>query len=382
MEGVLVLSNVYAPNVGGVETHLTDLTSALARRGWDVSVVSYRPLTTRVPWKRFERNGTVRVWRLWWFGHNWFHVLERYPAIQFVYLVPRLLLGAWWWLLRYGRGVQVIHAHGLAAAFCARLLGPVFRKRVVVSTHAVYCLKPGTWLARAVRWTMAKADRVIALSSQSLQECAEVGVPKDRLGRFVYWVDLQVFSPGDRGESRRECGIPEDGFVCLFVGRMIAGKGIGLLLDAAAGESMRSVVFVFAGTGPMENEVRDAASARPNIRFAGSVANTALPVYYRAADVLCVPSQYQEGFGRVIVESLACGTPVLGADCPGIREATSREVAWLCVPEAREWAARLAFLAGRLDEVRARRAKCRAFAGEKYSGANVDAIERALRGVA
>jgi glycosyltransferase involved in cell wall biosynthesis len=382
MEGVLILSNVYAPNVGGVETHLTDLTAALARRGWNVNVVSYRPLTTRVGWKRFEREGSVRVWRLWWLGYNWFHILEHYPAIQFVYLVPRLLLGAFWWLLRYGKGVQVIHAHGLAAAFCARVLGPMFRKRVVVSTHAVYCLKAGTWLARAVRWIMAGADRVITLSSQSLQECAEVGIPRSKLGRFVYWVDLDVFLPGDQAEARRVCGVPEGCFVCLFVGRMIAGKGVGLLLEAAASEAMRSVVFVFAGTGPMENAVREAAGARPNIRFAGRVANTSLSAYYRAADVLCVPSQYQEGFGRVIVESLACGTPVLGADCPGIREATSSEVAWLCAPEVKQWSSQLALLAQRPEEVRARRMKCRAFAEEKYSVANVESIESALRGVA
>lgn len=377
---VLVLSNVYAPNIGGVETHLDDLVRALSRRGWRVSVVSYRPLTTRVPWKRFEQDGTVRVWRLWWVGHNWFHVLEHYPILQFVYLVPRLFLGSLWWCFRYGRGVDVVHAHGFAAAFCARLLGAMFGKRVVVSTHAVYNLRPGSPLAFALRWMCATAHKVLTLSSQSMEECAAAGVPREKLGRFTYWVDLSVFSPGDQAAARSTIGIPREGFTVLFVGRLIAGKGVRLLLDVAARTSMQSVRYVFVGTGPMECDVRAAAGVLPNVVFAGPVANSGLTPYYRAADLLCVPSQYQEGFGRVIVESLACGTPVLGADCPGITEATSGDVAWLCEPTEEAWTERLATLQGNRASVLAKREKCRSLAEERYSESNVSVIERALRG--
>jgi len=378
--GVLELTNAFSPNVGGAETHLDDLTQALVERGWRVYVLTYFPLTTRVPWKRYEDRGRIKIWRLWWFGHGWFHVLERYPVLQFLYLVPRLFLGAAWWLVRRGRRVAVIHANGLAAAFCARLLGPLFGKRVVFSSHAIYNLVPGTGLARAILWITGGFDAVLTLSDASRQEYVRIGLPSGRAGRFRYWVDLNVFTPGSHEEARRETGLSSDAFVCLFVGRLIPIKGVRLLLEISRQPELREVVFVFAGVGPLAGEVAEAARANDNVVFAGRVDNTALPAYYRAAEVLCIPSQYEEGFGRVILEALACGTPVVGADCAGIREATSSDVAWLVSPKVDLLAGVLKRLANNRELINARRKACREFAEERYSVKNVDIIERALRG--
>ena len=377
-QSVLLLTNSFSPNVGGAETHLDDFVRALTARGWRVNVLSFYPLTTPVPWKRYEDRGALKIWRMGWFGRNWFHVLEHYPVLQFLYLVPRSLAGAFVWLLLRGRRVSVIHAHGLVPAFNARLLAPLFRKRYVFSSHSVYGLSRQPAVRRAARWMLGRADRVLALSRESADEIVAAGVDARRVATFRYWVDLACFSPGDQAAARRERGLPANGVIALFVGRLLEIKGVRRLLAVAQRAELRSMTFVFAGVGPLADEVAAAAAADARIVFAGRVSNTDLPAYYRAADVLCVPSLYAEGYGRVILESLACGTPVLGADCPGIREATSDRVAWLVEPSEEALTAVLAAIQRDPRLARDRAAACREFAEERYSEKNADSIAAAL----
>jgi glycosyltransferase involved in cell wall biosynthesis len=378
---VLILSNCFAPNVGGVETHLTDLTTALAQRGWQVKVLAFYPHTTRVAWKRYEEQagGGIQIWRLWWFGHNWFHVLEKYPPLQFLYLVPRLFVGTLVWLIQRHRSITVIHAHGLAAGFCARILGRWFNKRIVLSSHAVYNFQTGSGLSRMVRWILSGMDATLTLSEQSREELIRIGLAPERVKTYQHWIDFETFSPGDRVTARTRLGVRGSDPVCLFVGRLIAPKGVRLFLELARDSRFQTAQFWVAGVGPLENEVQAEAASNPKVRFLGNINNADLPDYYRAADILCVPSQYQEGFGRVILEAMACGTPVLASDCPGIREALAGEGGWL-VPATREgFAERLRELFARPEDLAGRRRACRRLVESRYSDRNVDAIEQALK---
>jgi glycosyltransferase involved in cell wall biosynthesis len=377
---VLIFSNCFPPNVGGVETHLDDLTRELVARGWRVDVLSLYPLTTRAPWKRYEETGGIRIWRLWWFGQGWFHVLEKFPPLQFLYLVPRLFWGGFWWLVARGGQVRAIHAHGLAAAAAARALGPLFGKRLVMSSHAVYNLRKGSLLERVIGWILRGFDHVIAMSNQSLEELVVSGVPPEKAGRFSYWIDLNTFQPRNPAACRQKLGLPQDRFVCLFVGRLLAIKGVRVMLEASRDPRFAEARFVFAGVGPLADEVAAAAKAQANVVFAGNVANKDLADYYSAADVLCAMPLYQEGFPRVTLESVGCGLPVIGADCPGVRDATSPDVAWVIPPSAEAFKETLARLVSNPGEARARRPACRRFAEERYSARNVEAVERALLG--
>ena len=75
----------------------------------------------------------------------------------------------------------------------------------------------------------------------------------------------------------------------------------------------------------LKNEIAKLASQK-NINFVGKIDNNKLPDYYNAADVLIVPSTHEEGFGRVILEALSCGLPVIASNRGGIIEALSKEV--------------------------------------------------------
>jgi glycosyltransferase involved in cell wall biosynthesis len=151
------------------------------------------------------------------------------------------------------------------------------------------------------------------------------------------------------------------------VRRLVPRTGVDVLVDAwAQMESAdRGRALLVAGDGPEAARLRARATATgaAGIRFVGRVDRAALADVYRAADVSVVPSRAWEGFGLVVLESLACGTPALVSDEGGLPEAVLGLDADLVVPFGDP-----AALAARLDAVRRdpsrlpARDDCRAFA--------------------
>jgi glycosyltransferase involved in cell wall biosynthesis len=374
---VMILTNCYAPNVGGVETHLSDLTAWLGSRpDLDVDIITYQPLTTPVKAPPFEQHGRLRIHRIAWPGGGLFHKLESKPILQFLYLAPRLFLGG---LFHIGFRARpdVINAHGLAAIWAAGWLRRLLRVPVLGCLHAVYAFPAGSKTAQRMVRVASSVSRLLALSDASVRQFIQYGLPAERAGRFTYWVDQTRFQPGDRAAARRELGWPAKTCVCLFVGRLIAIKGARVVIELA--ETMPGHLFVVAGEGPLEAECRAAAARLPNFRFLGAIPNTELVKFYRAADMLLVPSQYDEGFGRVVCESLSCGTPVVAANKAGLVEAVTGSPGLLAEPECAPFAEAIAKLSEQLRNDPGVRAACRRFAEEHFSLRNAAQIEAELR---
>jgi glycosyltransferase involved in cell wall biosynthesis len=371
--GVLILCPFFRPNVGGVETHLDDLCEYLRRKGYRVYVLTYQPLTTRARGEPLEVTENLEIRRIPWFGHNWFHELEPYPLLEFLYLTPRLLLAALLFLLRRGREIDVIHAHGLNATFIAALLASLFGKRAVASTHAIYNLRPGSPLAEIVKRSLAPLRHIFTLSAQSRDELVGIGIDTAKITVYTYWIDQELFRPLDKSESKRGLGW-EGRFVVLFVGRLIAIKGILLLLEVAGALAGENILFAFIGDGPLEDELQERAKSTGNVIYVGRVDNRELPLYYSAADLVAVPSQYEEGFGRVILESLSCGTPVLAARRGGIPEALDPSVGVLVEPTAEQVREQIEMLHRDGAGLEKLRRNCRAYARRRFSAQNAEII--------
>ena len=111
--------------------------------------------------------------------------------------------------------------------------------------------------------------------------------------------------------QRKECGKKE---YVLYFGRYSQEKGISTLVQAA--KQLPHIPFVFAGAGPMESMLEDV----PNIRNVGFQQGEALQTLIREASFSVIPSEGYENCPFSVLESLACGTPVLGADIGGIPE--------------------------------------------------------------
>ncbi len=369
---ILQITSHFSPNIGGVETHLTDLTSELVRRGNTVSVITYRPLTTKVKWKMFEKKGSITIFRIPWLP-GFFYRFVKNPFLEFLYLAPALFLFIPFAVV--ATNPKVIHSHGLIAGFGSVFWGRIFGKRVISTTHSIYHFPKSGLYRNFAAWVFRNSDKVLTLSKQSRDEIVNLGINKNKVRVFTYWVDLDRFKKIEG--AKKKLGW-EDKFVVLFVGRLIPEKGVRELL-AAVRSWDKKITLAVAGTGPMEEEIKNLKLKIENLIYLGKIDNDKLPLYYSASDLLIVPSVHEEGFGRVILEALACGTPVVGANRGAIPEAMDNSVGKLLdvSPEnIKNSVENFYDNPGKLEKLSR---NTRAFAAKMYSEKNVETIIKAYR---
>lgn len=372
---LLMISPFFSPNIGGVETHLDDLCEYLQKKGHQVFMITYQPLTTKIKAPRFESRKKLEIRRVEWLGYNLFHKLEPYPFMEFIYLTPILLLHSCLFLIRHRTDVDVIHAHGLNAAFVTKVLASLFGKKAVVSIHAIYNLSERPLLARLMKISLSSFSTVLTLATKSKMELLQIGLDENRVMVLTQWVDQRVFRPISKTECKKERGL-DSKFVVLFVGRLLEIKGVKILLEVARRlADVKELLFVFVGDGPLSNEVRVASGNLMNVLYIGKVKIKELVSYYNAADLVIVPSIYEEGFGRVILEALSCGTPVIASNRGGIPEALDSSVGMLIEPKVDEIRRAIESLYKHPETLATLRRACRLYAENNFSENNAKEIE-------
>jgi glycosyltransferase involved in cell wall biosynthesis len=374
MKGVLIISPFFRPNIGGVETHLTDLTNLLSKRDHKVFVLTYTPITTKIKSKGFEKHGNLEIRRVTWFGRDLFHKLESFEMLEFIYLVPVLLLKSFLFMLSHRKQIDVIHVHGFSAAAIGRILKLIFKKRIVMSSHSIYNIKTGPVFSRFARFVLSGYDKILALSRQSKLELSNIGIKKSKINVYTYWVNQDIFKPLDKKDCKKILGW-EGRFVVLFVGRFLKIKGMELLMNVSK-KMDGEILFAFIGDGPERKLVESQASSSKNIAYVGSVPNNELNKYYNASDVFCIPSLYEEGFGRVILEALTCGVPVVGTKLGGIQEAVDDSVGILVEPEEKRIQDAIEYLFKNPQKLELMKSKCREYAKKRFSEKNIKVIEK------
>ena len=362
---VLQLTSHFSPNIGGVETHLDNLVNILIKKKYDVFVLTYRPLTTKTKWSIYEKNNHLKIFRLPWFP-GLFYQLTQKPLLEFLYLLPGLFLATPFVLMK--ENLEVIHAHGLIAGFVGVFWGKLFKKRVIISLHSIYHFPKVGLYTNFVTWIFTHSDKLLCLSKQSAKEVTMLGVAKEKIIVFTYWIDIQHFRPIPQARNFLHMKSMKS---VLFVGRLVEEKGIKVLLESAKMWDKKIHLFVI-GAGPLDEYIKK-ATKQSNIHFLGKISQMRLPFYYCAADVLIVPSVHDEGFGRVILEALACGTPIIASDKPGIHEAVSRNVAVFIQINVKNITNTVESFFKK-DEGRIIKEKTREYAKKRFSGANADII--------
>jgi D-inositol-3-phosphate glycosyltransferase len=173
-------------------------------------------------------------------------------------------------------------------------------------------------------------------------------------------VDLYTFTPGaGRAAARKQLGMAPNAHIITFVGRIQPHKGPELLIRAISEMLSHSphlranlVVLIIGGasgvgTGEVERlkELVNWLNLVDVIRFLPPVHRNELPDWYRAADLVCVPS-YSESFGLVALEAQACGTPVVATAVGGLRTAVADGISGVLVDghDPRAWSSVLARL--------------------------------------
>ena len=161
-------------------------------------------------------------------------------------------------------------------------------------------------LNRPVRWLSRRMDRVFAVSDDA------AAMARDSLGG-EYEV---LFNGVEVRRSREVAPWPTEGPTVFFIGRHEPRKGLAVLLDAMAGLGADVRLWV-AGDGPDTDELRARVAGDARVQWLGRISDEERTARIRGADVFCAPSLRGESFGVVLLEGMACETPVVASDIPG-----------------------------------------------------------------
>lgn len=166
--------------------------------------------------------------------------------------------------------------------------------------------------------SLARSRAIVTLSEQSCREVQVFGISPARIVKIPGGVDLARFVPApDRRAVRKALGLPENAPILLSVRRLTARMGLDHLVEAmpAILAEHPDTLLLIGGKGP-EHEALAVQVARlglqRSVSLLGFISHDQLASYYQAADAFVLPTVTLEGFGLVTVESLACGTPVIG----------------------------------------------------------------------
>lgn len=364
------------PNVGGVETHLKDLISYLVKTNREVFVLSYQPLSTKVDWKMIEQCKKLFIFRIPWI-RGFFEKLVKNPILEFIYLVPGLFFFTPFVLLFFRP--NVIHAHGLSSAVSGVFWGKLFNIRTVISLHSIYTFPKNGLYHDFVKLLLKKADFILSLSRKSSQEVKLLGIDDKKTAVFTYWVDLQNFNLKDsKLKIKRQLGLDKK-FVVLFVGRLIKEKGVDVLIESAKSWN-KNITLLIIGSGLLENEIQEAVDQNDQIQFLGKIDQQHLPLYYSTSDCLIVPSISEEGFGRVIIEALACGTPVVASKRGAISEAMDETVGKFIDISKENIKNAVYYFYKNPKGLKKLSQKARQYAERRYSEKNAESIVQAYKG--
>jgi teichuronic acid biosynthesis glycosyltransferase TuaC len=266
----------------------------------------------------------------------------RYPVIPKLgmnvtpFLMYRALLPVLRRLKAAEPDFDLIDAHyfypdGVAAA----RLGAAIGTPVVISARG----SDVTWIPRYARprrqiQGAAESAAAIVTVSQALKDSlVALAVNPEKITVLRNGVDLDRFEPRDRIAIRAKLNL--EGLVWLTVGHLVELKGVDIAIEALA--RVPDTTLLIAGEGSEEHKLRqlvERLGLGARVRFLGAIPQAELCDYYNAADVMVLASS-REGMPNVVLEAMACGTPVLATPVGGIPELITDPVAGELMRERR-----------------------------------------------
>lgn len=298
--------------VGGMQSHTGQLTRALDGLGIRQTVVTHRPPGAHAR----ERLGDHADVRRFGMPVPWGRQLYSGPAAVAAQ--------------RLARAADVVHVHAGEDLAVLPIAWGAARHASIPLVVTVHCslrhtlrgTGPRAWLLRTLGGRLEAAacrhaDALIALSPRLAALIGDL-VPRGRLHVIPSGVDPAAFS-ADRPDPFPDAGRPR----VVFVGRLTRQKGVHTLVEAAARCRTPELRLLLVGDGPERRSLERAVRRRGlagRVRMTGFRPHREIPAVLRHADLLCLPSHYEE-LGSVLLEAMQAGVPIVASDTGGIPDA-------------------------------------------------------------
>ena len=253
--------------------------------------------------------------------HPRFPVIPKIGMTLTPYLMARAMKPVIHRIIKSGFDFDLIDAHyfypdGVAAT----ILGRWFRKPVVITARGTDInLIPDYPFPRKMIVQASRRSAANITVSKALQDrMISLGISEKKITVLRNGVDFDLFNPVNKIEAQKKLNI--NGKILLSVGNLVPEKGHELTIGALPG--IPEVHLYILGEGIMLQHLKDMASTlgvADRVHFVGSVPQEKLKYFYSAADALLLMS-VREGMPNVVLESIACGTPVIATRTGGIPE--------------------------------------------------------------
>jgi glycosyltransferase involved in cell wall biosynthesis len=239
--------------------------------------------------------------------NGWVSSRELYRRLRA--FVPELVLAYW------------VYPDGYAALLAARKLGvPCVVGALGTDIHVRSGIN-----VRFTRKTIAGVDALLTVSEDMRRTTiAQFGAAPERVHTIINGINTAVFFPIPQSEARRLLGLAPDGELIVYVGRLVATKGLGELIASMKhlATERPTLRLALIGDGVMRAELHElitAAGLTQRVILPGGLPPEEVAKWINASDLLTLPS-WSEGYPNVVVEAIACGRPVVATDVGGTRE--------------------------------------------------------------
>lgn len=322
----LFLTLGYHPDlVGGAYRYVAEVAERLAGRGHAVDVICPNPdearlaaeeMRTGVKLHRYP-NGKGAPWTNWWRENAQAEAILRRITSKPAESTLAVVCHAYFTAPRPSRSMQVVSLFTGPWAEEFRFARQSVSRSWQQRTHDLILAGLMRLKERA---TLRKVARILTISQYYAAQLPRWhGEPLPPVTMISGGVDTARFCPvADRAAVRATLGVKPDEFLFLAVRRLDPRMGLMSLIDAFArcANEFPSARLWIAGTGPQRDALHarlDSQGLAGRARLLGFAADEDLPALFNAADCTVMPSLGLEGFGLATVESLACGTPVIGS---------------------------------------------------------------------
>ncbi len=325
---VAMIMYIFPPNYGGRAVQALQVAKALRRIGVD----SFFVAANLADAPDFEIIDGSPVYR--------YRTVSTPRLDYLIYMLKVLSL-----LFKKRNTYDVIHFHSIKPfSFLITGMAKLFGKPTLVSLSLIGNDDPNALKSKSFLWAVEakmykRLDRLNCESTALKESCLQENISPKKISSIPCGVDEKTFvkteSALERKNLRRALGLPENAFICLFVGRISTRKGCDLLFDAwdiILKNDKNDFYLVLVGPygdhlfmkeeqRKFDEQVQKCAksAAQRNMQFKGKVEIEEIARYFKVVDCFVFPSR-TEGFGIVTIEAMACGVPVIATRIQGVTE--------------------------------------------------------------